>query len=93
MVEQTDKSDLSAGSRIQPSDKGENNEQRKYRPGKQDQYLATSVIDVFGKETEPICDYLRCHHKFSEHGLGMRKCQCKQPRNNAAGAYFLVLHN
>jgi len=59
---------------------------------KQDQYLRTIVIDVFGKQTEPFCDYLRCHHKFSEHGIRIRKCQCKHPRNSAAGAYFL-LHN
>ena len=24
----------------------------------------TKVIDVFGEMAEPICDYLRCHHKF-----------------------------
>jgi hypothetical protein len=92
MVEQTDKSELSASSRIQPSD-GVINEQHKYRLDRQDQYLRTNVIDVFGKETEPICDYLRCHHKFSEHGLRIRKCQCKHPRNSAAGAYFLLRHN
>ena len=23
----------------------------------------TKVIDVFGEMAEPICDYLRCHHK------------------------------
>ncbi|MFY9797456.1 MAG: hypothetical protein WAJ93_17355, partial [Candidatus Nitrosopolaris sp.] len=57
---------------------------------KQDQYLRTNVIDVFGKETEPIYDYLRCHHKFSDHGLKIRKCQCKHPRNSATGAYFLL---
>jgi hypothetical protein len=83
MVEQTGKSELPASSLIKPSDEGENNE----LIGRQDQFLRTNVIDVFGKETEPICDYLRCHHKFSEHG---RKCQCKHPRNSAAGAYFLL---
>jgi hypothetical protein len=77
-MEQMDKNKLSASS--QSSDGAE-----------QDQYLRTNVIDVFGKETEPICDYLRCHHKFSEHGL--RKCQCKHPRNSAAGTYFLLQHN
>jgi len=76
-----DKSKSSASRQIESSDEVEND--------KQDQYLRTNVIDVFGKETEPICDYLRCHHKFSEHG---RKCQCKHPRNSAAGAY-LLLHN
>jgi len=84
MVEQMDKNKLSASSQIESSDEVEND--------KQDQYLRTNVIDVFGKETEPICDYLRCHHKFSEHGL-IRKCQCKHPRNSAAGAYFLLHHN
>jgi hypothetical protein len=82
LMEQMDKSKLSASS--QSFDGAEND--------KQDQYLRTNVIDVFGKETEPICDYLRCHHKFSEHGL-IRKCQCKHPRNNATGTYFLLHHN
>ena len=79
------KSKLSASSQIEPSDEVEND--------KQDQYLRTNVIDVFGKETEPICDYLRCHHKFSEHGLRIRKCQCKHPRNSAAGASFVLHHD
>src|SRR5215469_18212576 len=85
--------DGQAGSQIQSSaDEGGNDKQQEYILDKQDQYLRTSVIYVFGKETEPICDYLRCHHKFAEHGLKIRKCQCKHPRNSAAGAYFL-LHN
>jgi hypothetical protein len=91
MVEQMDKSKLSASSQIQSSaDGAENYKQQKYILDKQDQYLRTNVIDVFGKETEPICDYLRCRHKFSEHGLRIRKCQCKHPRNSAAGAYFFI---
>jgi len=81
MAEQIDKSKLSASSHS--SDEVENDKQ----------YLRTNVIDVFGKETEPICDYLRCHHKFSEHGLRISKCQCKHPSNTAAGAYFLSHHN
>jgi hypothetical protein len=46
MVEQMDKSKLSASSRIQSSDKQQD------ILDKQDQYLRTNVIDVFGKETE-----------------------------------------
>ncbi|MGB7952921.1 MAG: hypothetical protein WCF23_02990 [Candidatus Nitrosopolaris sp.] len=46
----------------------------------------TKVIDVFGEMTEPICDYFRCHHKLSVHGLGTRECQCRHPRNIAIGA-------
>jgi hypothetical protein len=46
----------------------------------------TKVIDVFGEEAEPICDYLSCHHKLSVHGLGTRVCQCRHPRNIAIGA-------
>lgn len=49
-------------------------------------YTRIDIIDVFGKEMEPICDYRRCHHKFSVHGLGKRICQCKHPRNSAVGA-------
>ena len=83
-----------ANSRIQSSaDGAENDKQHEYMLDKQDQYLRTNVIDVFGKETEPICDYLRCRHKFSEHGLGISKCQCKHPRNSAAGAYLLLHHD
>jgi hypothetical protein len=94
MVEQMDNSKLSACSRIQSSaDEVENDKQQKYIIDKQDQYLRTNVIDVFGEETEPICDYLRCRHKFSEHGIRISKCQCKHPRNSAAGAYFLLHHN
>ena len=85
MAEQTNKNELSASSRIQSNDK-----QQEYML--EPRYLRTNVIDVFGKQTEPICDYLRCHHKFSEHGFNISKCQCKHPRNSAAGAYFL-LHN
>ena len=86
-----DKSNLSASSQIQSSaDGAENDKQQKYILDREDQYLSTNVIDVFGKETEPICDYLRCHHKFSEHGLRISKCQCKHPRNSAAGAYILL---
>ena len=84
MVEQMDKS---ASSQIQSSA----DKQQKNILDRQDQYLRTNVIDVFGKETEPICDYLRCHHKFSEHGL--RISHCKHPRNSAAGTYFLLHHN
>jgi hypothetical protein len=60
MAEQMDKSKLSASS--QSSDEVENDKQ----------YLRTNVIDVFGKETEPICDYLRCHRWFSDGGLVFR---------------------
>jgi hypothetical protein len=49
-------------------------------------YKKTKVIDVFGEQAEPICDYLRCHHKFSMHGLDTRNCQCKHPSNSAVGA-------
>lgn len=48
--------------------------------------ITTNVIDVFGNEMEPICDYRQCHHKFSIHGLGKRICQCKHPHNSAVGA-------
>ncbi len=50
-------------------------------------YLLTAkAVDVFGKESEPICDYLRCHHEFSSHGLKTSKCKCKHPQNAAIGA-------
>ena len=71
MAEQMDKSKLSASSQIQSSaDGAENDKQQEYILDKQDQYLGTNAIDVFGKEIERICDY----HKFSEH-VKIRKCQ------------------
>jgi hypothetical protein len=30
----------------------------------------TKVIDVFGQQTEPICNYHTYHHKFSLHSIG-----------------------
>ena len=41
------------------------------------------IIDVFGQETEPICTYYRCRHKFSLHGS--RSCRCKHPTNKTLG--------
>jgi hypothetical protein len=94
MVEKMDKSKLSASSQIQSSaDGAENNKQQKHILDKRDQYLRTNVIDVFGKETEPICDYLRWHHKFSEHGLRILKCQCKHPRNTGASILWPIYGN
>jgi hypothetical protein len=48
--------------------------------------LMVKAVDVFGKEVEPICDYFRCHHKLSLHGLSSGKCRCKHPRNATIGA-------
>jgi hypothetical protein len=41
------------------------------------------TIDVYGQETEPICSYRRCHHKFSEH-LN-HNCKCNHAVNYATG--------
>ena len=41
------------------------------------------IIDVFGKKSEPTCNYYRCHHKFSEHGSNI--CRCKHPQNRVIG--------
>lgn len=43
------------------------------------------VINVLGQESEPICDYLSCHHKFSEHGKNRQLCKCKHPQNRSMG--------
>lgn len=43
------------------------------------------IIDVFGQETEPICTYYRCRHKFSLHGLSTHGCRCKHPMNKTLG--------
>jgi hypothetical protein len=41
------------------------------------------AIDVYGQETEPICSYRRCHHKFSEHRN--HNCKCHHAVNYATG--------
>ena len=41
------------------------------------------AIDVYGQETEPICSYRRCHHKFSEHRS--HNCKCHHAVNYATG--------
>jgi hypothetical protein len=45
----------------------------------------TTVVDVYGEVAEPICDYLRCHHRLSVHGLGTSKCKCRHPQNITVG--------
>ena len=40
------------------------------------------VMDVYGQQIEPICNYRNCHHKFSEHG---HRCKCNHPLNYATG--------
>ena len=46
------------------------------------------IIDVFGQETEPICTYYRCRHKFSLHGLRTHGCRCKHPMNKTLGVFM-----
>jgi hypothetical protein len=45
------------------------------------------IVDVFGSEKEPICNYLGCHHKFSFHNSKAHKriCTCKHPQNSIIG--------
>jgi hypothetical protein len=51
----------------------------------QQQSEQAKVIDVFGQKSEPICNYYRCHHKFSLHGLNSHTCHCKHPENSTIG--------
>jgi hypothetical protein len=51
----------------------------------------TKVIDVYGQQTEPICSYRRCYHKFSVHGYGNHNCKCRHPLNYATGVSLLPL--
>ena len=51
----------------------------------QDEQQQLKVIDVFGIEIEPICNYHTCHHKFSLHGHSTRVCKCNHPRNYTTG--------
>ena len=41
------------------------------------------VLDVYGQETEPICSYRTCKHKFSLHNT--YKCKCRHALNYATG--------
>ena len=50
-----------------------------------DLYEKVTVIDVFGKVSEPICSYLSCHHKFSIHGEESHICKCRHPQNRIIG--------
>jgi hypothetical protein len=43
------------------------------------------AIDVYGQQTEPICNYRTCNHKFSTHGHSSRTCKCRHPLNYAVG--------
>ena len=43
------------------------------------------VIDVYGQQIEPICNYRTCNHKFSTHGHNSRTCKCRHALNYAAG--------
>ena len=51
----------------------------------QEQEQEIKVIDVFGQQTEPICSYHTCHHKFSIHGHSSHVCKCHHPFNYATG--------
>jgi hypothetical protein len=45
----------------------------------------TKIIYVYGQQTEPICNYHTCHHKFSLHGYSIHVCKCRHPLNYATG--------
>jgi hypothetical protein len=51
----------------------------------------TKVINVFGQQTEPICNYHTCHHKFSLHGFSTHVCKCHHPQNYATGVSLSIL--
>jgi hypothetical protein len=51
----------------------------------------TKVINVFGQQTEPICNYHTCHHKFSLHGHNTSVCKCNHPQNDTTGVSILLL--
>ena len=41
------------------------------------------ILDVLGRQSDPVCTYYRYHHKFSLHGSS--RCRCKHPINKALG--------
>ena len=67
---------------IEQSSSSQQQQQRKHQ---------TKVIDVYGQQTEPICSYRRCHHKFSVHRYGNHNCKCRHPLNYATGVSLLPL--
>ena len=67
---------------IEQSSSSQQQQQRKHQ---------TKVIDVYGQQTEPICSYRRCHHKFSVHGYGNHNCKCRHPLNYATGVSLIPL--
>jgi hypothetical protein len=60
-------------------------QQKQQKQQKQQQSGQAKVIDVFGQKSEPICNYYRCHHKFSFHSLNSHTCHCKHPQNSTIG--------
>jgi hypothetical protein len=58
-------------------------EQSPSTPYKQQIRQQEKAIDIYGQETELICSYRRCHHKFSEHGN--HNCKCHHAVNYATG--------
>lgn len=55
------------------------------RLGYKNRYEKVEIVDVFGKASEPICNYLRCHHNFSIHGAESHICKCRHPQNRILG--------
>jgi hypothetical protein len=49
----------------------------------QKQEWQRKVIDVYGEQIEPICNYRSCKHKFSVHDT--HKCKCRHTLNYAVG--------
>lgn len=43
------------------------------------------VMDVFGGQAEPVCNYKNCHNRFSKLFLDNHYCQYLYPANNARG--------
>jgi hypothetical protein len=64
---------------------------RQHLISRQQQEKQTKIIDVYGQQTEPICNYHTCHHKFSLHGLGTHICKCNHPQNHITGVSILLL--
>ena len=57
----------------------------------QEQQEQIKIIDVFGQQTEPICNYHTCHHKFSIHGHSSHVCKCHHPFNYATGVSISLI--
>ncbi len=44
------------------------------------------IVNILGEEeSDPICDFLNCYHRFSWHDGGNKECDCHHMQNAILG--------